>query len=54
MESQLASIKQAYLLPKKPVIVTDYPKDIKPFYMRVNDDDRTVRSSKQRCMMRLN
>jgi len=29
---------------KKPVIVTDYPKDIKPFYMRVNDDDRTVRA----------
>lgn len=27
---------------KKPVIVTDYPKDIKPFYMRVNDDNRTV------------
>jgi asparaginyl-tRNA synthetase len=29
---------------KKPVIVTDYPKDIKPFYMRVNEDDRTVRA----------
>lgn len=29
---------------KKPVIVTDYPKVIKPFYMRVNDDDRTVRA----------
>jgi asparaginyl-tRNA synthetase len=29
---------------KKPVIVTDYPKDIKPFYMRVNDDGRTVRA----------
>jgi asparaginyl-tRNA synthetase len=29
---------------KKPVIVTDYPKDIKPFYMRINDDDRTVRA----------
>ena len=27
---------------KRPVIVYDYPKDIKPFYMRVNDDDRTV------------
>jgi asparaginyl-tRNA synthetase len=27
---------------KKPVIVYNYPKDIKPFYMRVNDDDRTV------------
>ena len=29
---------------KKPVIVTDYPKAIKAFYMRVNDDDRTVRA----------
>jgi asparaginyl-tRNA synthetase len=29
---------------KKPVIVTDYPKDIKAFYMRVNDDGRTVRA----------
>jgi asparaginyl-tRNA synthetase len=26
----------------KPVIVYDYPKTIKPFYMRLNDDDRTV------------
>jgi asparaginyl-tRNA synthetase len=29
---------------KKPVVVTDYPKDIKPFYMRVNDDEKTVRA----------
>ena len=27
---------------KKPVIVYDYPKTIKPFYMRLNDDDETV------------
>jgi len=27
---------------KKPVIVVNYPKDIKAFYMRVNDDGRTV------------
>jgi asparaginyl-tRNA synthetase len=27
---------------KKPVIVMNYPKAIKAFYMRVNDDDRTV------------
>jgi asparaginyl-tRNA synthetase len=27
---------------KKPVIVTDYPKDIKAFYMRLNDDEKTV------------
>ncbi len=29
---------------KRPVVVSDYPKDIKPFYMRVNDDGRTVRA----------
>jgi len=29
---------------KKPVIVTDYPKEIKAFYMRLNDDDKTVRA----------
>ena len=29
---------------KKPVILTDYPKDIKAFYMRVNEDDKTVRA----------
>ncbi len=27
---------------KKPVFVYDYPKDIKAFYMRLNDDDKTV------------
>ena len=27
---------------KKPVIVTGYPKDIKSFYMRLNDDGKTV------------
>ena len=27
---------------KKPLFVTDYPKDIKAFYMRVNDDNKTV------------
>ncbi len=27
---------------KKPVFVTDYPKEIKAFYMRVNDDNKTV------------
>ncbi len=27
---------------KKPVFLTDYPKDIKPFYMRMNDDEKTV------------
>jgi asparaginyl-tRNA synthetase len=27
---------------KKPMIVTNYPKDIKAFYMRMNDDNKTV------------
>ncbi len=27
---------------KRPVFVTDYPKDIKAFYMRLNDDKKTV------------
>lgn len=26
-----------------PVFVTDYPKDIKAFYMKLNDDGKTVR-----------
>jgi asparaginyl-tRNA synthetase len=29
---------------RRPVIVTDYPKEIKAFYMRVNEDGRTVRA----------
>ncbi len=29
---------------KKPVFVTDYPKAIKAFYMKVNDDNKTVRA----------
>jgi asparaginyl-tRNA synthetase len=29
---------------KRPVILTDYPKDIKAFYMKQNDDGRTVRA----------
>ncbi len=28
----------------QPVILYDYPRAIKPFYMKVNDDDRTVRA----------
>jgi asparaginyl-tRNA synthetase len=27
---------------KKPVFLTDYPKEIKPFYMRMNNDNKTV------------
>jgi len=27
---------------KKPIFVTDYPKEIKAFYMRLNDDNKTV------------
>lgn len=43
--SDLHSEHERYLVEKhfkKPVIVTDYPKDIKAFYMRVNDDNKTV------------
>ncbi|HEY9748671.1 MAG TPA: asparagine--tRNA ligase [Allocoleopsis sp.] len=29
---------------KKPVILTDYPTQIKAFYMRLNDDEKTVRA----------
>lgn len=29
---------------KKPVIITDYPKEIKSFYMKQNDDGKTVRA----------
>jgi asparaginyl-tRNA synthetase len=29
---------------KKPVILTDYPRQIKSFYMRVNEDGKTVRA----------
>ncbi|MFA5960597.1 MAG: asparagine--tRNA ligase [Tatlockia sp.] len=41
----LQSEHERYLaeeLCKKPVIITDYPKDIKGFYMRLNEDGRTV------------
>jgi asparaginyl-tRNA synthetase len=34
----------AEVLFKKPVIVTDYPTQIKAFYMRLGDDERTVRA----------
>jgi asparaginyl-tRNA synthetase len=29
---------------KRPVVLYNYPRSIKPFYMRVNDDERTVRA----------
>ncbi|HQB37528.1 MAG TPA: asparagine--tRNA ligase, partial [Bacteroidales bacterium] len=29
---------------KKPVIITDYPKTIKAFYMKLNDDGKTVKA----------
>lgn len=38
---------ERYLTEKKfgkPVILTDYPKDIKAFYMRMNEDGKTVRA----------
>src|SRR5262249_45433979 len=43
----LQSEHERYLTEKKygkPVILHDYPRTIKPFYMRVNDDGRTVRA----------
>ena len=45
--SDLQSEHERYLTEevfKKPVIVTDYPKEIKAFYMRLNDDGTTVRA----------
>lgn len=30
------------LFDRTPLMVTDYPKDIKAFYMRLNDDGKTV------------
>ena len=41
----LQSEHERYLVEKhfkKPVILTAYPKEIKAFYMRMNDDDKTV------------
>lgn len=43
--SDIQSEHERYLaeeLFKKPVFVTDYPKEIKAFYMRMNDDNKTV------------
>ncbi|HSH65045.1 MAG TPA: asparagine--tRNA ligase [Bacteroidia bacterium] len=45
--ADLQSEHERYLVEKhfkKPVILTDYPKDIKSFYMRLNDDNKTVRA----------
>ncbi|MFC1494664.1 asparagine--tRNA ligase [Thermodesulfobacteriota bacterium] len=28
----------------RPVVLTDYPREIKPFYMKLNDDNKTVRA----------
>jgi len=44
--SDLQSEHERFLVEKhykKPVMVTDYPKDIKAFYMKQNDDGKTVR-----------
>lgn len=43
----MQSEHERYLVEKHfncPVIVTDYPKDIKAFYMRLNEDGKTVRA----------
>ncbi len=37
------------VLYKQPIIVTDYPKEIKAFYMRLNDDDKTVAAMDVLC-----
>ena len=45
--SDLQSEHERYLVEKKfkkPVIITDYPKGIKAFYMRMNSDNETVRA----------
>jgi asparaginyl-tRNA synthetase len=45
--SDLQSEHERYLTEqhfRSPVILYDYPRSIKPFYMRVNDDGRTVRA----------
>ncbi|NVO86587.1 asparagine--tRNA ligase [Hymenobacter terrestris] len=45
--TDLQSEHERYLVEKhfkKPVILTDYPKDIKAFYMKMNDDGKTVRA----------
>lgn len=45
--ADLQSEHERYLTEKKfqkPVILFDYPRAIKPFYMRVNDDGKTVRA----------
>jgi len=43
----LQSEHERYLVEKhfkKPVVITDYPKEIKAFYMKQNDDNKTVRA----------
>ena len=45
--TDLQSEHERYLVEKhfkKPVILSDYPKDIKAFYMRQNEDGKTVRA----------
>ena len=36
---------------KRPVILTNYPKDIKAFYMRLNDDEKTVAAMDVLCLV---
>ena len=45
--ADLQSEHERYLVEqhfKRPVILTGYPKEIKAFYMKLNDDDKTVRA----------
>ena len=53
-EKEIADVVELYLqneyhvlkfytgIYKRPVFVTDYPKEIKAFYMKMNDDNKTV------------
>lgn len=45
--SDLQAEHERYLCEKRfgrPVVLTDYPREIKPFYMKLNDDNKTVRA----------
>ena len=45
--SEIHSEHERYLVEKhfkKPIILTDYPKELKSFYMKLNEDGKTVRA----------
>ena len=52
MGSDLQTEHERYLTEKhfgKPVFVTDWPKEIKAFYMRLNEDGKTVAAADLLC-----